>query len=325
MEEEKDIATPGEKALATGLGATAGLMAGTMLGGASGTPGAKIGGAVGTALGGTTGYQMAKDLGNKNVVNKVNQDSNWGVNEQNATEGWKGELAGGTLGGVGGTVAGSALGALAAGPIGAGIGGVVGGAAGSTGGAMIGREMTKEQQLTEIAPLLAAGARAVMPLLARVGPALGRMASTAGKAGAEVAGKTASGIGRGTADVAKSAAQSAAQNAGKIGLGVGAYQAITDVANGVMGGIGEVYHDAGDAASAIANTVGNAVDGKTIAELAAVAVKYAIPIGILLAVVYGGKKLIDKVMAESAVTDSFYESKQDDALLARIKSLALLK
>jgi hypothetical protein len=34
------------------------------------------------------------------------------------SEGWKGELAGGTLGGVGGTVAGSALGALAGGPIG---------------------------------------------------------------------------------------------------------------------------------------------------------------------------------------------------------------
>ena len=60
------------------------------------------------------------------------------------SEGWKGELAGGTLGGVGGTVAGSALGALAGGPIGAAIGGVVGGAAGGTGGAMLGREMTKE-------------------------------------------------------------------------------------------------------------------------------------------------------------------------------------
>ena len=60
------------------------------------------------------------------------------------SEGWKGELAGGTIGGVGGTVAGSALGALAGGPVGAAIGGVVGGAAGGTGGAMLGREMTKE-------------------------------------------------------------------------------------------------------------------------------------------------------------------------------------
>ena len=215
-------------------------------------------------------------------------------------EGWKSELAGGTLGGVGGTVAGSALGALAAGPIGAAVGGVIGGAAGGTGGAMLGREMSKEEQLNEIAPLLAAGARAVIPLLAKFGPKLGQMASGAGKAGAQVAGKTAAGIGRGTADVAKSAAQSAAQNAGQIGLGVGAYQAITDVADKMVGGIGEVYRDAGQAASAIAQAVGGAIDGKTIAELAGAAVKYSIPVGILLAVLYGGKKLIDQVMAEGA-------------------------
>jgi hypothetical protein len=215
-------------------------------------------------------------------------------------EGWKGELAGGTLGGVSGTVAGSALGALAGGPVGAAIGGVVGGAAGGTAGQMAGRELTKEDQLNEVAPLLAAGARAIIPLLSKVGPKLGQMASGAGKAGAEVVGKTATGIGRGTVDVAKSAAQSAAQNAGKVGVGVGAYQAITDVADSVVGGVGEVYRDAGKAAGAIAQAVGDAIDGKTIAELAGAAVKYSIPIGILLAVLYGGKKLIDQVMSEGA-------------------------
>jgi hypothetical protein len=137
-----------------------------------------------------------------------------------------------------------------------------------------------------------------MPLLARVGPALGRMASGASKSGAEVAGKAATGIGRSTADVAKSAAQ----NADKIGIGLGAYQAITDIANSTMGGVGEVYRDAGQAAAAIAQAVGNAIDGKTVAELAATAVKYAIPIGILLAVLYGGKKLIDQVMSEGQHT-----------------------
>ena len=215
-------------------------------------------------------------------------------------EGWKGEFAGGTLGGVGGTVAGSALGALAGGPVGAAIGGVVGGAAGGTAGQMAGRELTKEEQLNEVAPLLAAGARAIMPLLAKVGPKLGQMASGAGKAGAEVAGKTATGIGRGTVDVAKSAAGSAAQNAGQIGVGVGAYQAITDVADKMVGGVGEVYRDVGQAAGAISQAVGDAIDGKTIAELAGTAVKYSIPIGILLAVLYGGKKLIDQVMSEGA-------------------------
>jgi hypothetical protein len=273
-------------------------------------------------------------------------------------EGWKGELAGGTLGGVGGSVAGSALGALAGGPVGAAIGGVVGGAAGGTGGAMIGREMTKEEQLHEIAPLVAAGARAIIPLLAKVGPKLGRMASGAGKSGAEVAGKAATGIGRGTVDVAKSAAQSAAQNADKIGLGLGAYQAITDVANSTMGGVGEVYRDVGQAADAITQTVGNAIDGKTLVELAETAVKYSIPIGILLAVLYGGKKLIDQLMSEDAtdtgmalggiaggltggplgagagvqaggaigsLVDANKKTFEGDAMLARIKSLALLK
>ena len=215
-------------------------------------------------------------------------------------EGLKGEFAGGTLGGVGGTVAGSVLGALAGGPVGAAIGGVVGGAAGGTAGQMAGRELTKEEQLNEVAPLLAAGARAIMPLLAKVGPKLGQMASGAGKAGAEVAGKTATGIGRGTVDVAKSAAGSAAQNAGQIGVGVGAYQAITDVADKMVGGVGEVYRDVGKAAGAIAQSVGDAIDEKTIVELGMAAVKYSIPIGILLAVLYGGKKLIDQVMSEGA-------------------------
>jgi hypothetical protein len=211
------------------------------------------------------------------------------------SEGWKGELAGGTAGGIAGSMAGNA--------IVPGIGGIVGGAIGGTAGGMAGRalgDIVDEEQLNEIAPLLAIGARAIIPLLSKVGPALGRMASTAGKAGSEVAGKAATGIGRGTADVAKSAAQSAAQNAGTIGVGVGAYQAITDVANSLVGGVGEVYHDAKSAAGAIAQVVGNSVDKATIAELAMAAAKYAIPIGILLAVLYGGKKLIDQIMAEGA-------------------------
>jgi hypothetical protein len=216
----------------------------------------------------------------------------------NIIEGWKGELAGGTLGGVAGADAGSALGALAGGPVGAAIGAVVGGAAGGTGGAMIGREMTEEEQLHEIAPLVAAGARAIMPLLSKIGPTLGQMASSAGRAGAGVAGKTATGIGRGAVDVAKSAAQSAAQNAGKVGLGAGAYAAITDIADKMAGGVGQVYNDVSKATIAIAQAVGNAVDEKTIAELAGTAVKYSIPIGIMLAVLYGGKKLIDQVMSE---------------------------
>jgi hypothetical protein len=66
---------------------------------------------------------------------------------QGMAEGWKGELAGGTIGGIAGNLAGSALG----GP----IGGIVGGAVGGAGGGIIGRELTKEEQLNEFAPVLA--------------------------------------------------------------------------------------------------------------------------------------------------------------------------
>jgi hypothetical protein len=230
-------------------------------------------------------------------------------------EGWKGQLAGGTVGGTIGTLAGQAV----AGPLGAAVGGALGG----TAGGMVGDAMGGEDQLNEVAPLLAAGARAIMPLLARVGPALGRMASGASKSGAEVAGKAATGIGRSTADVAKSAAQ----NADKIGIGLGAYQAITDIANSTMGGVGEVYRDAGQAAAAIAQAVGNAIDGKTVAELAATAVKYAIPIGILLAVLYGGKKLIDQVMSEGQHTQHGMDANAgrddyEDEKLANIRPMS---
>jgi len=221
-------------------------------------------------------------------------------------EGVAGELAGGTLGGVGGALAGSALGALAGGPAGATIGGLIGGAAGGTAGQMMGRDSADDNKLSEdqlnefafLAPALAAGARTLLPLLSRVGPALGRMASTAGKAGAQVAGKAATGIGKGAVELGKSAVQSTAQNAGKVGLGAGIYSMADEIGKSIPQGLNKVYTDATSAASALTTILGNAVDGKTIGDLAAAAAKYAIPLGMLLAVLYGGKKLIDQVMSE---------------------------
>ena len=63
--------------------------------------------------------------------------------------------------------------------------------------------------------------------------------------------------------------------------------------------MGEVYNDVTGAAGALTKALGKAVDEKTILELAQAAVKYALPIGIIIALLYGGKKLIDKVMSES--------------------------
>jgi hypothetical protein len=219
------------------------------------------------------------------------------IGEEETDEGWKGQLAGGTVG----TLAGGALGAVS-GPIGSAVGGALGGTAGQ----MIGDKLggPDEEQLNEvIGPAIAAGARAIMPLLSKIGPALGRLVSAGGQAAKQAApavGQVAKQGAQAVGQVAKQGAEIAAKNAVPIGVGVGAYQAITDTAKSLVGGVGEVYKDIGGATDAITKMVGSAIDGKTIGELAAAAVKYAIPIGILLAVLYGGKKLIDQVMAEGA-------------------------
>ena len=142
--------------------------------------------------------------------------------------------------------------------------------------------MVKEQQLDEFAPLLAAGARLFMAAAPKIAQVLGR----AGQAGA-----------RGAGQAARAGTEIAAKNAGKIGMGAGAYEIGSSVA---------------DIAKDIAAKVGTAIDEKTLLELSALAFKYAIPAGIVLAVLYGGKKAIDSLfdepkdqqgMAEDAVSD----------------------
>ena len=243
------------------------------------------------------------------------------VGEEETDEGWKGAAVGGALGTVGGEMAGSALG-----PIGRAVGGALGGTAGTMIGNKLGgpddEEEDKEDELTKmkkaagihedeqlnefIGPALAAGARALMPLLSKIGPAIGRMAGQgaqvagqAAKSAAPVVGQAAKQGAQVVGQVAKQGAEIAAKNAVPIGVGVGAYQGITDLAQSLGTGVGEVYHDIGSAAEAITKAVGTAVDGKTIGDLASAAVKYAIPIGLLLALLYGGKKLIDAILGEN--------------------------
>jgi len=241
------------------------------------------------------------------------------IGEEETDEGWKGAAVGGALGTVGGEMAGSALG-----PIGRAVGGALGGTAGTMIGDKLGGpdeedkedELIKmkkaagiheDEQLNEvIGPAIAAGARAIMPLLSKIGPALGRMASQGGKAAGQAATAAAPVVGQvakqgaqAAGQVAKQGAEIVAKNALPIGAGIGAYQSITDLTKMLGTGVGEVYSDIGGAAAAITKAVGTAVDGKTIGDLAAAAVKYAIPIGILLAVLYGGKKVIDSIFSES--------------------------
>jgi hypothetical protein len=168
--------------------------------------------------------------------------ANYGNKSEGVAEDWKGDLG----------VQGYAVG----GP----IGGLVGGAVG---------ELTKEEQLNEFAPLLAAGARLVIAMA----PKIAQVLKNTGKATAKAA-----------APVAKSGAEVAAKNAGQIGVGLGAYEIGSSVA---------------DIAKDITAKVGTALEEQTVMELAQVAFKFAIPAGIVLAILYGGKKVIDSLFSNS--------------------------
>ena len=191
--------------------------------------------------------------------------------EQGVAEGLPGEFIGGTAGGVGGAVVGAAVG----GPIGA----VVGGAAGGTAGQIAGRELTDEQKLNEFGPFLVAGARLFMAAAPKIAQVFGKV----GQAGA-----------RGVGQAAKAGAGIAAKNAGQIGIGAGAYEIGSSVA---------------DIVKDITAKVGAAVDEKTIFDLATLAFKYAIPAGIVLAILYGGKKAIDSLFADPKTPQGVAEAR----------------
>lgn len=98
----------------------------------------------------------------------------------NAEEGWKGELAGGTAGAVGGTVAGTAVG----GPVGGLVGGALGGKAGSMAGDALGDKISGSGEKDDDTPEegmfgTAAGAGLGAALGGPIGAALGGVAGNA--------------------------------------------------------------------------------------------------------------------------------------------------
>jgi len=148
-----------------------------------------------------------------------------------------------------------------------------------------------EQQLNEFAPLLAAGARLFMA----AAPKIAQVAGKAGQAGA-----------RGVGQAARAGTEIAAKNAGQIGMGAGAYEIGSSVA---------------DIAKDIAAKVGTALDENTIFDLAALAFKYTIPAGIVLAILYGGKKAIDSLFADpktqQGMAEGFNGEYDDEAGMAQ--------
>ena len=218
------------------------------------------------------------------VINDFTRDNDpdedeFDDDEQGVAEGIEGEIAGGAIGGLVGAAAGSTLG-----PIGGAIGGALGSSAGGAIGSRYqdGKPLKEKQQLDEIAPLLAIGVRLFMAAAPKIAQVIGKT----GRAGAQGAGQ-----------VAKSGAEIAAKNAGQIGLGAGIYEIGSSVAN---------------IAKDITAKVGTAVDEKTVVELATLAFKYAIPAGIVLAVLYGGKKAIDSLFSDDKQKPGVAEGINDE-------------
>jgi len=147
----------------------------------------------------------------------------------------------------------------------------------------------------------AAALRFIVPKVLQLLPKIGNMAKKVPKVVGNVTKQAAPAVKQVApvvGNVAKQGVEIVAKNAGVIGTGAGVYAALTTIADGLVGGVGEVYDDVKDATTALTDKIGDALDGASIAELAASAVKYSIPIGIVLAMLYGGKKIIDKVISE---------------------------
>ena len=138
-----------------------------------------------------------------------------------------------------------------------------------------------EQQLNEFVPLLALGARLFMAAAPKIAQVFGKV----GQAGA-----------RGVGQAARTGTEIAAKNAGQIGMGAGAYEIGSSVA---------------DITKDITAKVGTALDENTIFDLATLAFKYSIPAGIVLAILYGGKKAIDSLFADPKTQQGVAEGQEE--------------
>ena len=178
-------------------------------------------------------------------------------------------------------------------------------------GSVKAKEGVAEDNLQEVAPLIAAAARFIVPKVLQLMPRIGKILKSAPTVIGKAATKSAPAVGK----AAQTGAEIVGRNAGAIGTGAGVYTALTTIADGLVGGVGEVYDDVTDAVNELTDKLGDALDTTTIASLAAAAVKYSIPIGIVLAMLYGGKKVIDKMISEQGVAEAA-QAKTDDKLLA---------
>lgn len=154
------------------------------------------------------------------------------------------------------------------------------------------REEVKEAQLNEALPFL------LIPALAmaiRIGvPAIARAVSTGGK----VAAKTAIKNPKKTA-VAAAAAANPSTTMDVINTAAKVYNVVKDPKAAAAAMAKDQWGDVGEAAMDIAAIVAGALPLDVVKSLAAAAVKNALPIAGVVAMLYGGKKLYDYMTSET--------------------------
>jgi len=114
------------------------------------------------------------------------------------------------------------------------------------------------------------------------------------KGGTSIAGKGVNIAGKGIAGVGNVVAK----NPGTaLAVGGGAYMAnkVGDAVDYVKGAGDKVWNSVDQAKNEITDMVGDAVDGFSLSNIADLAVKYALPAGMVIAALYGGKKILDWV------------------------------
>jgi len=158
------------------------------------------------------------------------------------------------------------------------------------------------QRVDEFWSLLARGAVAALPHLARMFGSVGRGAAAGARAAGSAAVKAAPGAGRAAVNTATKAAEIGAKNAPQLAGADIMYQAWDIVKPLVkdLGDVHEVFKDANEYIEALkkyAPSVAAMVATTDLAALGTMAATYALPIGLVILLAWGGKKLWDQFTA----------------------------
>jgi len=179
-----------------------------------------------------------------------------------------------------------------------------------------------EEELDEVAPLIAAGvmaaARAAIPQLSRMGASILAKRGAAIKAAkariaARAAGQTA---GQAVGQAAGQVARSAGQAAGQVARGAGNYIAKNPGTTAALGGAAYVGKQVSDTIDDLATSAEELMDkasqgingiqdeisaflgGGALRQIGASAAKYGLPVLAVIAILYGGKKVINWLMGK---------------------------